>query len=133
MQNLGGKQGINVPMANTYAKKQLSVKYFAFGFMHSVILQQQHLMAVLKINPVAISDFRLDQKLEHLNPATNLLAQFAQQTKGSCVKWLKFPRHISSQQKFLLEDLTGIKGTEVVLSTANFGYLLQRKSAQQLL
>ena len=90
-------------------------------------------MAVLKINSVALSDFRLDQKLEHLNPATNLLAQFAQQTKGSCVKWLKFPRHISSQQKFLLEDLTGIKGTEVVLSTANFGYLLQRKSAQQLL
>ena len=130
MQNLGGKQGINVPMANTYAKKQLSVKYFVFGFIHSVILKQQHLMAVLKINPVAISDFRLDQKLEHLNPATNLLAQFAQQTKGSCVKWLKFPRHISSQQKFLLEDLTGIKGTEVVLSTANFGYLLQRKSAQ---
>ena len=51
-------------------------------------------MAVLKINPVAISDFRLDQKLEHLNPATNLLAQFAQQTKGSCVKWLKFPTKI---------------------------------------
>ena len=68
MQNLGGKQGINVPMANSYAKKQLSVKYFVFGFIHSVILQQQHLMAVLKINPVAISDFRLDQKLEHLNP-----------------------------------------------------------------
>ena len=90
-------------------------------------------MAVLKINPVAISDFRLDQKLEHPNPATNFHAQFAQQTKGSCFKWLKFPRHISSQQKFLLEDLTGIKGTEVVLSTANFGYLLQRKSAQQLL
>ena len=87
-------------------------------------------MAVLKINSVALSDFRLDQTLEHLNPANNLLAQFAQQTNGSCVKWLKFPRHISSQQKFLLEDLTGIKGTEVVLSTANFGYLLQRKSAQ---
>lgn len=88
-------------------------------------------MAVLKINPVAISDFRLDQKLEHLNPATNFHAQFAQQTKGSCLKWLKFPRHISSQQKFLVEDLTaGIKGPEVVLSTANFGYLLQRKSAQ---
>ena len=88
------------------------------------------MMAVLKINPVAISDFRLDQKLEHPNPATNFHAQFAKQTKGSCFKWLKFPRHISSQQKFLLEDLTGIKGTEVVLSTANLGYLLQRKSAQ---
>ena len=89
------------------------------------------MMAVLKINPVAISDFRLDQKLKHLNPATNFHAQFAQQTKGSCLKWLKFPRHISSQQKFLVEDLTaGIKGPEVVLSTANFGYLLQRKSAQ---
>lgn len=87
-------------------------------------------MAVLKINSVAISDFRLDQTLEHLNPATNFHAQFAQQTKGRCFKWLKFPRHISSQQKFLLEDLTGIKGTEVVLSTTNLGYLLQRKSAQ---
>ena len=42
MQNLGGKQGINVPMANTYAKKQLSAKYFIFGFIQSVILQQQH-------------------------------------------------------------------------------------------
>lgn len=42
MQNLGGKQGINVPMVNTYAKKQLSVKYFIFGFIQSVILQQQH-------------------------------------------------------------------------------------------
>ena len=43
MQNLGGKQSINVPMANAYTKKQLSVKYFLFGFIHSVILQQQHL------------------------------------------------------------------------------------------
>ena len=32
MQNLGSKQGINVPMANTYAKKQLSVKYFLFSY-----------------------------------------------------------------------------------------------------
>ena len=87
-------------------------------------------MAVFKINPVAISDFRLDHKLEHLNPATNFHAQFEQQTKGSCLKWLKFPRYISSQQKFLMEDLTaGIKGPEVVLSTANFGFLLQEKSA----
>ena len=79
---------------------------------------------------MAISDFRLDQKLEHLNPATNFHAQFEQQTKGSCLKWLKFPRYISSQQKFLMKDLTaGIKGPEVVLSTANFGFLLLEKSA----
>ena len=32
------------------------------------------MMAVFKINPVAISDFRLDQKLENLNPATNFHA-----------------------------------------------------------
>lgn len=58
-------------------------------------------MAVLKINPVAISDFRLDQKLEHLNPATNFHAQFAQQTKGRCFKWLKFPRHILVNKIFI--------------------------------
>ena len=76
--------------------------------------------------------FRLSSgpKVRTPKSSTNFHAQFAQQTKGSCFKWLKFPRHISSQQKFLVEDLTGIKGTEVVLSTANFGYLLQRKSAQ---
>ena len=82
-------------------------------------------MAVLKINPVAVSDFRLDHRLEHLNPATNFHAQFEQQTKGGSLKWLKFPRYISSQQNFLEEDLTaGVKGPEVVFSTANFGYLL---------
>ena len=64
-------------------------------------------MAVFKINPVAISDFRLDQKLEHLNPGPiSMLSLSNKQKEVVWNGWSFLDIIISSQEKFLVEIWT---------------------------